>query len=60
LQKRQVAYIEGRVRHRSGYPCEEDNTRKITVVNMFPLDGVMEAPGGPDEDTSGDVVDGRG
>lgn len=27
--------------------------RKIIVVSMITLDGVMQAPGGPDEDTSG-------
>ncbi len=27
--------------------------RKIIVVSMMTLDGVMQAPGGPDEDTSG-------
>src|SRR6185312_2078318 len=28
--------------------------RKIVVFMMVSLDGVMQAPGGPDEDTSGD------
>src|ERR1700734_1905979 len=27
--------------------------RKITVFTMISLDGVMQAPGGPDEDASG-------
>src|SRR5216117_2230354 len=27
--------------------------RKIIVLSMISLDGVMQAPGGPDEDTSG-------
>jgi dihydrofolate reductase len=27
--------------------------RKITVISMITLDGVLQAPGGPDEDTSG-------
>jgi dihydrofolate reductase len=28
--------------------------RKIVVISMITLDGVMQAPGGPEEDTSGD------
>jgi len=27
--------------------------RKIIVISFIPLDGVMQAPGGPEEDTSG-------
>ncbi|RZK15626.1 MAG: dihydrofolate reductase, partial [Pedobacter sp.] len=27
--------------------------RKITVLSMITLDGVMQAPGGPEEDQSG-------
>ena len=27
--------------------------RKIIVLSFISLDGVMQAPGGPDEDTSG-------
>src|SRR5437899_5760312 len=27
--------------------------RKIIILSMITLDGVMQAPGGPDEDTSG-------
>jgi hypothetical protein len=27
--------------------------RKITVLSMISLDGVIQAPGGPGEDTSG-------
>jgi dihydrofolate reductase len=30
--------------------------RKIVVVSMVSLDGVMQAPGGPEEDTSGDFA----
>ena len=28
--------------------------RKVIVLSMITLDGVMQAPGGPKEDTSGD------
>ncbi len=30
--------------------------RKIIVLSMISLDGVMQAPGGPEEDTSGDFI----
>ena len=30
-----------------------NNMRKIIVLSMITLDGVMQAPGGPEEDTSG-------
>lgn len=29
--------------------------RKIIVLSMITIDGVMEAPGGPEEDPSGDL-----
>jgi hypothetical protein len=29
--------------------------RKIIVLSMITLDGVMQAPGAPEEDTSGDT-----
>jgi len=32
---------------------EEYNMRKIIVLEFISLDGVIQAPGGPDEDTSG-------
>ena len=32
--------------------------RKIIVISMITLDGVMQAPGGPEEDTSGGFTDG--
>lgn len=32
--------------------------RKIVVMSMITLDGVMQAPGGPEEDTSGDFKHG--
>lgn len=31
----------------------ENSMRKITVLSMITLDGIMQAPGGPEEDTSG-------
>ena len=30
--------------------------RKIIVISMIPVDGVMQAPGGSEEDTSGGVT----
>ncbi len=33
--------------------------RKIIVLSFITLDGVMQAPGGPEEDTRGDFVYGR-
>src|ERR1051325_11735535 len=32
---------------------KRNSMRKITVLSMISLDGVMQAPGGPKEDTSG-------
>jgi dihydrofolate reductase len=32
---------------------QTNNLRKITVISMITLDGVMQAPGGPSEDTTG-------
>jgi dihydrofolate reductase len=32
---------------------QNNNMRKIIVISMISLDGVMQAPGGPEEDTSG-------
>jgi pimeloyl-ACP methyl ester carboxylesterase len=32
---------------------EKETMRKITILSMITLDGVMQAPGGPQEDTSG-------
>jgi dihydrofolate reductase len=32
--------------------------RKVIVLEHISLDGVIQAPGGPDEDTSGDFADG--
>jgi dihydrofolate reductase len=33
--------------------CYHRGVRKIVVLTMISLDGVMQAPGGPEEDTSG-------
>jgi len=35
------------------YKTSQNNMRKIIVLSMISLDGVMQAPGGPKEDTSG-------
>lgn len=36
----------------------QKNMRKIIVLSMITLDGVIQAPGGPEEDTSGDFKSG--
>jgi dihydrofolate reductase len=39
--------------HQAGTKFQSKNMRKIIVLSMVTLDGVMQAPGGPQEDTSG-------
>jgi hypothetical protein len=46
-----VSIRAGPVRTGGGTDDEEDGMRRITVLEHVSLDGVMQAPGGPDEDT---------
>jgi hypothetical protein len=34
-------------------PTREDPVRKLAILSFITLDGVMQAPGGPDEDPTG-------
>lgn len=48
-----MSYMPNQETRKFARICYDRNMRKIVVFMMVSLDGVMQAPGGPEEDTSG-------